>query len=59
MVLIDGHPVAEVVTRNRSGWLATTVDTRAWAGRTAPVRFEISSPAPAFRQFAFAAESRG
>lgn len=58
-VLIDGRPVAEVVTRNRSGWLATTVDTRAWAGRTAPVRFEISSSAPAFRQFAFAAESRG
>jgi hypothetical protein len=58
-VLVDDQAVIEVVTRNRSGWLPSRADTRAWAGRAARVRFEISSPAPAWRQFAFSAESRG
>jgi len=58
-VLVDDRPVIEVVTGNRSGWLASRADTRAWEGKTARVRFEISSPAPALRHFAFAAESRG
>lgn len=58
-VLIDDRPVLEVVTGNRSGWLASRADTRAWEGKTARVRFEISSAAPALRHFAFAAESRG
>ena len=47
-----------VTTRNDDGWRRTRVDTSALAGQTAPVRFEISSPAPYARQFAFAAEAR-
>jgi len=57
-VAIDGQPALRVTTANQSGWLITRVDTAARAGQTAAVRFEISSPAPYARYFAFAAEAR-
>lgn len=57
-VAIDGRPSAKVTTENESGWLITHVDTRALAGKTGAVRFEITSPAPYQRQFVLAAEAR-
>jgi hypothetical protein len=45
-------------TDDDSGWARTRIDTRARAGQIAPVRFEITSPAPYARYFAFAAEAR-
>jgi hypothetical protein len=45
-------------TRNDDGWNRLHVDTSAFRGQTAPVRFEITSPAPYARHFAFAAEAR-
>jgi hypothetical protein len=47
-----------VTTSNPSGWLISHVDTAARAGQTAAVRFEVTSPAPYARLFAFAAEAR-
>lgn len=57
-VVIDGQPNWKVTTRNESGWLITHIDTRALDGKTVPVRFEITSPAPYARHFVFAAEAR-
>ena len=57
-VVIYGHPFTRVTTTNESGWLITHIDTRALRGKTVPVRFEITSPAPYQRQFVFAAEAR-
>ena len=57
-VFVGDAPVAAVTTRNQDGWKPTAIDTSAWAGRTVPVRFEITSPAPYARHFAFAAEAR-
>ncbi len=57
-VAIDGKPALHVTTLNESGWLISHVDTAARAGQTAAVRFEVSSPAPYARHFAFAAEAR-
>ncbi len=57
-VAIDGKPALHVTTRNESGWLISHIDTAARAGQTAVVRFEVSSPAPYARYFAFAAEAR-
>jgi hypothetical protein len=57
-VAIDGKPALHVTTLNESGWLISHVDTAARAGQTAVVRFEVSSPAPYARYFAFAAEAR-
>jgi hypothetical protein len=57
-VAIDGRPVMQVTTSNESGWLISHVDTAARAGQTAVVRFEVTSPAPYARHFAFAAEAR-
>jgi hypothetical protein len=57
-VVIDGALAAAITTRNDSGWLLTHVDTAAHAGRTASVRFIITSRAPYQRQFVFAAEAR-
>jgi hypothetical protein len=57
-VTIDGRPALRVTTWNKSGWLISHVDTTARAGQTAAVRFEVSSPAPYARYFAFAAEAR-
>jgi hypothetical protein len=45
-------------TRNDDGWNRIHIDTSAFRGQTAPVRFEITSPAPYARHFAFAAEAR-
>jgi len=57
-VAIDGQPALRVTTSNRSGWLISHVDTAARAGQTAAVRFEVTSPAPYARHFAFTAEAR-
>jgi uncharacterized Zn-binding protein involved in type VI secretion len=57
-VAIDGQPALRVTTSNRNGWLISHVDTAARAGQTATVRFEVTSPAPYARYFAFAAEAR-
>ena len=45
-------------TRNDDGWNRVRIDTSPFRGRPAPVRFEITSPAPYARHFAFAAEAR-
>jgi hypothetical protein len=57
-VAIDGRRALQVRTTNESGWLISHVDTSGRAGQTAVVRFEVSSPAPYARHFAFAAEAR-
>ena len=57
-IAIDGQPALRVTTSNQSGWLISHVDTAARAGQTAAVRFEVTSPAPYARHFAFAAEAR-
>jgi hypothetical protein len=57
-VAIDGQPALHVTTANQSGWLRSHIDTAARAGQTAAVRFEVTSPAPYARHFAFAAEAR-
>jgi hypothetical protein len=57
-VVIDGHPAWKITTGNDSGWKLSHIDTSALAGRTATVRFEITSPAPYARHFVFAAEAR-
>jgi hypothetical protein len=57
-VAIDGQPVLRATTSNDDGWLIRHIDTAARAGQTAAVRFEVTSPAPYARLFAFAAEAR-
>ncbi len=57
-VTIAGTPAAAITTRNESGWQVTRVDTSKYDGRTVPVRFVVTSPAPFQRQFALAAEAR-
>jgi len=57
-VAIDGKPALRVTTSNDDGWLIRHIDTAARAGQTAAVRFEVTSPAPYARHFAFAAEAR-
>jgi hypothetical protein len=57
-VVVGGAVAASLTTRNEDGWKRTSVDTSARAGQTAPVRFEITSPQPYARHFAFAAEAR-
>ena len=57
-IAIDGRTALRVTTFNESGWLLSHVDTTARAGQTATVRFEVTSPAPYARHFAFAAEAR-
>ncbi len=47
-----------VTVRNEDGWKPITIDTSALRGQVAPVRFEVSSPAPYARHFGFAAEAR-
>jgi hypothetical protein len=59
-VVIDGGQAQTLpTTDDDSGWARTRIDTAARAGQTVPVRFEITSPAPYARHFAFAAEARG
>jgi hypothetical protein len=57
-VVIDGNPMLTVTTTNDSGWTIWRINTAATQGKTAAVRFEITSPAPYARHFAFAAEAR-
>jgi hypothetical protein len=57
-VTIAGNPIATAVATNDSGWQLTHVDTAAYAGRAADVRFEITSPAAYQRHFVLAAEAR-
>ena len=56
-VLVDGVPQARVEVNNR-GWQPLSVDTRAFAGTTHAVRFDISARAPAWRNVGFHAEVR-
>ncbi len=58
-VIVGGQPQALPTTSDDSGWTRTRIDTTARAGQVVPVRFEITSPAPYARHFAFAAEARG
>jgi hypothetical protein len=58
-VIIGGQAQALPTTSDDSGWTRTRIDTAARAGQIVPVRFEITSPAPYARHFAFAAEARG
>jgi hypothetical protein len=57
-VWVAGHPAQSADIGNRSGWHRLRIDTAARAGQTVPVRFQISSPQPALRNLAFAAEAR-
>jgi hypothetical protein len=57
-VAIDGQAMLTVTTSNDSGWTIWRINTAASQGKTAAVRFEITSPAPYQRHFAFAAEAR-
>ncbi|HZL19536.1 MAG TPA: hypothetical protein VFG23_17505 [Polyangia bacterium] len=58
-VIVGGQAQTLPTTDDDSGWTRTRIDTAARAGQTVPVRFEITSPAPYARHFAFAAEARG
>ena len=57
-VWLAGRKLASATIGNRSGWHPIRIDTRALDGQTAPVRVQISSPEPAWRNLAFAAEAR-
>jgi hypothetical protein len=57
-LVVAATPPAAITTDNDSGWQITRIDTAAHAGKVVPVRFEITSPAPYARHFAFAAEAR-
>ncbi len=57
-VLVDGKPVGEDLATNRSGFSVRRFDTAAFAGKSATVRFEITSDNPDHRRFGFAAEAR-
>jgi hypothetical protein len=57
-VEVAGTPAAALTATNETGWRLTHVDTTAHAGRTAPIRFVVTSPAPYQRFFVFAAEAR-
>jgi hypothetical protein len=58
-VRVGGEDAAAFTTQNDDGWKEVRIDTAARAGQVVPVRFEISSPEPRDRYFAFAAEARG
>ena len=58
-VIVGGQAQALPTTSDDSGWTRTRIDTAARAGQIVPIRFEITSPAPYARHFAFAAEARG
>jgi hypothetical protein len=58
-VIVGGQTQVLPTTSDDSGWARTRIDTAARAGQVVPVRFEITSPAPYARHFAFAAEARG
>jgi hypothetical protein len=58
-VTVGGRVETLPTTTDDTGWARTRIDTAARAGQVVPVRFEITSPAPFARLFAFAAEARG
>jgi hypothetical protein len=57
-VLIDGTERLATWHGSANGWQPFRLDTAGLAGTTHEVTFEVSSPAPANRQFCFAAEAR-
>ena len=57
-VWLGQRPVANATIGNRSGWHPIRIDTRDRDGQTSSVRIQISSPEPALRNLAFAAEAR-
>ncbi len=57
-ILVDGKAMGEDVASNRSGWHVLRLDTAAFSGRNAVVRFEITASEPKYRLLAFAAEAR-
>jgi hypothetical protein len=58
-VKVDGREIGLLESGNRSGWKVARFDTSAFTGKTAAVRFEITSARPFSRHFGFAAEARG
>ena len=58
-VLIDGKEIGKFESGSATGWQVVRLDTRAQAGRSGLVRFEITSARPFARHFGFAAEARG
>jgi hypothetical protein len=58
-VRVDGREIGILESTNRTGWKVARFDTSAFAGKTARVRFEITSANPFSRHFGFAAEARG
>jgi hypothetical protein len=58
-VLVGGKEVGKLESTNRSAWRVARLDTSAWRGQTALVRFEITSAKAHARLFGFAAEARG
>jgi hypothetical protein len=57
-VFVDGVRALAITHRQYEGWRRFEVDTRNWAGGTHLVRFEVSSPLPAWRTFGFHVEAR-
>ena len=57
-VLLDGQEFAVLEAKSLSGFTLRKLDTRAFAGRTADVRFEITANNPAARHLGFVAEAR-
>jgi hypothetical protein len=57
-VFVGGDLVGGVNHQNKWPWHRTTFDTRARAGQTTEVRFEVTSPLAFARTFCFAGESR-
>jgi hypothetical protein len=57
-VVVGTEADVSFTTRNDAGWVVRSIDTSARAGKLAVVRFEITSPEPYARHFAFAAEVR-
>ena len=57
-VVVGTESDVRFTTRNEDGWTVRRIDTSARAGKLAVVRFEITSPEPYARHFAFAAEVR-
>jgi len=57
-VLLDGQEFAVLEAKSLSGFTLRKLDTRAFAGRTATVRFEITTNNLAARHLGFVAEAR-
>jgi hypothetical protein len=57
-VFVDGRELGAVEATSQSGWDLKTFDTAGLAGKTAKVRFEITTDKSSARHFGFAAEAR-